>query len=88
MTLTVRATVLDTTVDPASRDRRRPWLVRLRVDQVVEGELADEQRELAVLVHSPSREFRTSDPIGQQFHISFGDPLSNPYAGSLKVSRP
>lgn len=84
--LTVRAKVLDAVVSPGA-DRMRPWLVRLQVQKVITGELPDDQRELSILVNSPSREFREMEPIGQVFVITFREPLTRPYAGAIEVAR-
>lgn len=83
--LTVRATVLDASVYP-SADRQRLWLVRLHVEEVIAGELPEDQRELSILVHSPSRDFRDSEPVGQTFRITFKGPLTDPYAGGLRIA--
>jgi len=84
--LTVRATVLGASVFP-NADRQRLWLVRLRVEEVIEGELSAGQEELSILVHSPSRDFRTAEPVGETFRITLKDPLTDPYAGGLKIAR-
>ena len=84
--LTVRARVLDAAVFPSASDPLRRWLVRLAVEEVIDGELPDGRRELSILVHSPSREFRDSEPVGQTFVITFRDPLTDPYAGAFEVA--
>lgn len=83
--LTVRAKVLDASVYPTA-SRRHLWLVRLQVEEVIDGELQEDLRELSVIVHSPSRDFHDSDPVGETFLITFEGPLTDPYAGGLKIA--
>lgn len=77
--------MLDTSVYP-NAGRRHLWLVRLQVEDVIEGDLPEDQHEMSVLVHSPSRDFQDSDPVGETFRITFEDPLTDPYAGGLKIA--
>ena len=82
--VTVQATVLQVEVDPELRDPRLRHLVRLRVEEVLEGELASDR--LTLLVHSPSKTFADPDPVGSAFVISLTPPITDPYAGPVEVT--
>jgi hypothetical protein len=83
--LSIEATVISAQPDPLRRDRLRRWLVRCRVDRVVEGALPADAAELDVLIHSPSRAFADVDIIGKTYRLDFVDALEWPYAGELQV---
>jgi hypothetical protein len=83
----LRATVLSVQVDPLLRHRLFRHLVNLRVDEVIAGSLttAESGSQFTLLVHSPSKTFRDSNPVGQEYLLTLNDPLTEPYLGSLVV---
>jgi hypothetical protein len=79
----VRATVLDVQVDPYLRDPLRRHLVRLRIDDVLAGELPT--GDVTLLVHSPSKTFQDPDPVGSTFLVTLTPPIGDPYAGPVDI---
>jgi len=83
MSVRIRGTVTAVEVDPSFRDRLRRWVVRIRVDGVLDGKI--DADELALLVHSPSVTFRTADPLGESYILSLDEPVADPYLGPFDV---
>ena len=87
MSLRILGTVVRAEPDPQARDSLRPYLVSVRVDELLEGgPLAAE--EIYLLVHSPTRTFADPDPVGERYLLTFAEPLTDPYSGSLDVQPP
>lgn len=82
--MTVEATVWEVAVDPRRRDPQRPYLVRLRIDEVYEGELP--QNRVSLLIADVTGTFRSPDPVGGSFLITMATPVGEPYSGRLEVT--
>ncbi len=59
------------------------WSVMADVLRTHAGTPPDPQVEF--LVHSPSRAFRTSEPLGKTFTISWPDEAGSPYSGPFTL---
>ena len=87
MNVRILGTVVRAEPDPEARDSLRPYLVGVRVDELLEGEpvVGDE---VHLLVHSPTRTFAEADPVGERYLLTFTEPLTDPYTGPLDVQPP
>lgn len=83
MSVRIRGTVTAVEVDPAFRDRLRRWLIRVRVNEVLEGDV--DADEVTLLSHSPSLAFQAPDPLGRSYLMSFDEPLADPYLGQFEA---
>ena len=81
--VTVAATVLQIEVDPYLRDPLRRHLARIRVDDVLSGEL--DAAQVTLLIHSPSKTFMDPDPVGYRFLVALTPPIDDPYTGPLEI---
>jgi hypothetical protein len=79
----VEATVLQIEVDPYLRDPVRRHLARIRIDEVLSGELGAAQ--ITLLIHSPSKTFMDPDPVGYHFLVALTPPIDDPYTGPLEI---
>lgn len=61
------------------------WLVSAEVLHVHAGRLSEPRVEF--LVHSPSRTFRTAEPLGKVVTVTWPDDASSPYAGPISLTR-
>lgn len=82
--ITVQVTVWEIAVDPQGRDPQRPYLVRLRIDEVYEGDLSQDR--VSLLIADVAGTFRGPDPVGGAFVITMATPVTEPYTGRLDVS--
>ena len=81
--VTVEATVVQIEVDPQRRDALRRHLARIRIDDVLAGEIKAAQ--LTLLIHSPSKTFMDPDPVGYRFLVALTPPIDDPYTGPLEI---
>ena len=81
--VTVAVTVLQIEVDPYLRDPLRRHLARIRVDEVLSGEL--DATQVTLLIHSPSKTFMDPDPVGCRFLVALTLPIDDPYTGPLEI---
>jgi len=75
--------VLQIEVDPHRRDPLRRHLARIRIDDMLSGELDD--TEVTLLIHSPSKTFMDPDPVGYRYLVGMTDPIDDPYTGPLAI---
>ena len=81
--VTVAATVLQIEVDPYLRDPLRRHLARIRVDEVLSGEL--DATQVTLLIHSPSKTFMDPNPVGYRCLVGLTPPIDDPYTGQLEI---
>lgn len=82
--VTVEATVWEIALDPERRDPRRPYLVRLRIQEVLEGNLSQDR--VSLLIADVRRTFRDPNPVGASYLITMAGPITEPYSGQLEVT--
>ena len=70
---------------PRAHDSR--WIVRCKVHRVLSGLFPEEQSTISLLVHSPTKTFRTAadDLALYVFTVEFTGPVTDPYDGDLAV---
>lgn len=63
------------------------WAVRCKVIQVLSGTFPKDLSEITLLVHSPTKTFKTviDDLPLYIFTVEFLDPVTDPYDGDLNV---
>ena len=81
--VTVAATVLQIEVDPYLRDPLRRHLARIRIDDVLSGDI--DATALTLLIHSPSKTFMDPNPVGYRYLVAMTPPIGDPYTGPLEI---
>ena len=79
----VEATVVQIEVDPQLRDPLRRHLARIRIDDVLSGDI--DATALTLLIHSPSKTFMDPNPVGYRFLVALTPPIDDPYTGPLEI---
>ena len=75
--------MLQIEVDPHRRDPLRRHLARIRIDDMLSGELDD--TEVTLLIHSPSKTFMDPNPVGYRFLVALALPIDDPHTGPLEI---
>lgn len=81
--VTVEATVVQIEVDPRLRDPLRRHLARIRIDDVLSGDI--EATHITLQIHSPSKTFMDPNPVGCRFLVALTPPIEDPYTGPLEI---
>jgi hypothetical protein len=88
LTATVRVT--DVHPDPLRRDLLRRWLVTVDVLEVHGGTLPSGHGQFSLLVHSPSRDFRDPDILGNSYVMTLPGSVTTspgePYDGEFSIA--